>query len=78
MQTERRFGTFRITEEVSTLTDMRRVTISMPDALDKQILSLSADERFAKCTYAEIVRRVLEIGLSSTDEASEGEGRYHG
>lgn len=41
----------------------------MPDALDKQILSLRADERFAKCTYAEIVRRVLEIGLSSTDEA---------
>ena len=57
------------------MTDMRRVTISMPDALDKQILSLRADERFAKCTYAEIVRRVLEIGLSSTDEASEGEGR---
>lgn len=75
MQTEQRFGTFQITEEVSTLTDMRRVTISMPDALDKQILSLRADERFAKCTYAEIVRRVLEIGLSSTDEASEGDGR---
>ena len=57
------------------MTDMRRVTISMPDALDKQILSLRADEWFAKCTYAEIVRRVLEIRLSSTDEASEGEGR---
>ena len=75
MRTEQRFRTLRNKRGVSTLTDMRRVTISMPDALDKQILSLRADERFAKCTYAEIVRRVLEIGLSSTDEANEGDGR---
>lgn len=47
------------------MTDMRRVTISLPDELDARILALRKDSRFARCTYAEIVRRLLELGLSS-------------
>lgn len=45
------------------MTDMRRVTISLPDDLDKRIIALRKDSRFSRCTYAEIVRQVLALGL---------------
>ena len=45
------------------MTDMRRVTISLPDELDKAILELRKDSRFVRCSYAEIVRTLLERGL---------------
>ena len=45
------------------MTDMRRVTISMPEELDKRILEVRRDERFSRCTYSEIVRQILIHGL---------------
>lgn len=45
------------------MTDMKRVTISLPDELDEKILELRKDDRFIRCSYAEIVRRSLEHGL---------------
>lgn len=45
------------------MTEMRRVTISLPEELDKKILELRKDERFVRCSYAEIVRQMLENGL---------------
>lgn len=45
------------------MTDMRRVTISLPEELDKKILELRKDDRFIRCSYAEIVRQMLENGL---------------
>lgn len=47
------------------MTDMRRVTISLPDEIDKAILSLRKDDKFARCSYAELVRILLERGLAS-------------
>lgn len=46
------------------MTDMRRVTISLPDDLDRRILDLKKDDRFVRLSYSEIVRRLLLIGLS--------------
>lgn len=43
---------------------MRRVTISLPDELDKQILELRKEERFVRCSYSEIVRQLLEVGFA--------------
>ena len=45
------------------MTEMRRVTISLPEELDKKILELRKDDRFVRCSYAEIVRQMLENGL---------------
>ena len=45
------------------MTDMRRVTIALPEGIDKKILELRKDNRFIRCSYAEIVRYVLERGL---------------
>ena len=45
------------------MTDMRRITIAVPDELDKRILDLRKDDRFIRCSYAEIVRKILDRGL---------------
>lgn len=45
------------------MTDMRRITIALPESLDNKILALRKDDRFLKCSYSEIVRRVMEHGL---------------
>lgn len=50
------------------MTNMRRVTISLPDDLDRRILELRKDERFIRCSYSDIVRQMLEHGLSVTQE----------
>lgn len=46
------------------MTDMRRITVSLPDKLDQQILELRKDDRFIRCSYSEIVRQMLERGIS--------------
>ena len=45
------------------MTDMRRITIALPDKIDKEILELRKDNRFIRSSYAEIIRYVLELGL---------------
>ena len=50
------------------MTDMRRVTIAIPDDLDRRILELKKDDRFARRSYAEVVRQVLERGLEVSRE----------
>ena len=45
------------------MTDMRRITISIPDELDKKIVEVRKDDRFIRCTYSEIVRQILANGL---------------
>ena len=51
------------------MTDMRRITISLPEELDKQILELRKDDRFVRYSYAEIVRQILKNGLDMTAAA---------
>lgn len=55
-------------KEVTTLTEMKRVTISVPDWLDKAVLELRKDDRFVRCSYAEIVRYILQVGLEAQRE----------
>lgn len=47
------------------MTDMRRITIALPDEMDKKILELRKNDRFIRCSYAEIVRTLLEQGLAT-------------
>lgn len=47
------------------MTDMKRVTISLPDSIDKKVLELRKDDRYVRCSYSELVRMLLEAGLST-------------
>lgn len=49
------------------MTDMRRVTVSLPDNLDKRILDLRKDDRFARCSYSELVRKMLDRGFAKLE-----------
>lgn len=58
------------------MTEMRRVTISLPEDIDRRILALRTDDRFIRCSYSEIVRRMLEAGIdiaSKNPEAQTGQ-----
>lgn len=57
------------------MTDMRRVTIAIPDDLDKRILELKKDDRFVRVSYAEVVRQILERGLSVVNDRADDQGR---
>ena len=50
------------------MTDMRRITIALPDEIDRKILELRKDDRFIRCSYAEIVRQLLERGLAKESD----------
>lgn len=47
------------------MTEMRRITIALPDEIDRKILEIRKDDRFVRCSYAEIVRQLLEKGLEN-------------
>lgn len=47
------------------MTELRRVTITLPDAMDKAVLQLRKEDRFARCSYSEIVRQMLALGLKA-------------
>lgn len=53
------------------MTEMRRVTISIPDELDKKVLELKKEDKFIRCSYSEVVRMLLQAGLEkATKDAS--------
>lgn len=45
------------------MTDMKRVTISVPDEIDDAVLGLRKTDLFCRCSYSEIVRRLITRGL---------------
>ena len=53
------------------MTEMRRVTITVPDDIDKMVLSLRKDDRFARCSYSEIVRPMVSAGLKAYEDEKE-------
>lgn len=52
------------------MTNMRRITIAVPDRLDQRILELRKDDRFVRCSYAEIVRQLLERGVGDGKDSA--------
>lgn len=54
------------------MTDMRRVTVALPEELDRRILELKKDDRFVRCSYSEIVRQVLDHGFAMLVDKKEG------
>lgn len=44
------------------MTEMKRVTISLPDEMDRKVLELKKQERFVRCSYSEVVRILMMAG----------------
>lgn len=49
------------------MTEMKRVTFAVPDALDRRILELRKSDEFVRCSYGEIVRRLVAAGIQAVD-----------
>ncbi len=47
------------------MTNMKRICISLPEDLNRRVLNLRKRDRFIRCSYAEIVRTALELGLTA-------------
>lgn len=52
------------------MTDMRRITISIPEDMDKRILNLRKRSEFARCSYSELVRRMVELGMEHKQDVA--------
>lgn len=51
--------------EVISLTDMKRISVSFDEDIDRGIFELRKDDEYLKCSYSEIVRRLVRIGLNA-------------
>ena len=54
------------------MTEMRRVTIPLPDEIDKKIIELKKQDRFVRCSYSEIIRILIATGINSEFAESRG------
>lgn len=50
------------------MTEMRRITISIPADIDRKILDLRKEYQFIRCSYAEIIRQMLSIGIKDYEQ----------
>jgi hypothetical protein len=50
-------------KEVKKMTDMRRVTISIPEDMDRKIVNLRQSDSFVRSSYSELVRMLIDLGL---------------
>lgn len=45
------------------MTSNKRMSISLPDDLERRLVELRKTERFCRCSYAEIIREVIGVGI---------------
>lgn len=50
------------------MTDMKRTTVSFPDNIVSELERLKQTDEFKKCTYSEIIRRLVERGVKCIKE----------
>lgn len=47
------------------MTDMKRISVAFDDDIDRGIFELRKTDEYLKCSYSEIVRRLVRIGLTA-------------
>ena len=50
------------------MTNMNRTTVSFPDELTERIFALRKDDRFTRCSYSELIRKLTEMGLAMLED----------
>lgn len=61
----------RTRKVVKQMTDMKRVTIAVPEHIDQKVLELRKSDKFIRSSYAEIVRYILSIGIEAYERDRE-------
>ena len=51
-------------------TEMKRISISMTDEQDAKVMELKRTEEYCRCSYAEIVRILIEAGLTALSKSA--------
>ena len=54
------------------MTEMKRITIAFPDEIDRAVYELRKEDRFVKCSYSEIVRQLVILGLEANARVAPG------
>lgn len=49
------------------MTNMKRTSVSFPPELADRIFSLRKDDRFVRCSYSELIRKLAEFGLEAVE-----------
>lgn len=57
------------------MTNMRRTTISFPSELTERIFAMRKDDRFTRCSYSELIRKLTEKGLEIMEQGMESNKR---
>ena len=52
------------------MTDMKRITISVTDEIDKAVEELKKTDEFRDAPYSGIIRQLVERGLKAKKEAT--------
>ena len=47
------------------MTKMKRISVAFDDDIDNNIFELRKNDDYVKCSYSEIVRRLVRIGLKA-------------
>ena len=47
------------------MTEMKRITISVPEDMEKAIYGLRKHDEYNRCSTSEVIRQLVEIGLHS-------------
>lgn len=43
--------------------DTKRMSISLPPELEQAVIELRKTDRFCRCSYAEIIRQLMQAGI---------------
>ena len=47
------------------MTNMKRITISVPDEMEEAIYGLRKWDNYNRCSKSEVIRKLVEIGLKA-------------
>lgn len=50
----------------------KRMSISINEEMDKKIIELKKTDQYCRCSYAEIVRQLIEAGIKATEADRRG------
>lgn len=51
--------------------EVKRMSLSLPAELEQAVIELRKTERFCRCSYAEIIRALMQLGLESINAAEQ-------
>lgn len=56
------------------MTEMKRATISIPRDIDRKVFELRKDDAYTRCSYSELIRQLVVIGLEALAAEKEEKG----